>query len=181
MQPEAAADLQFVFRLLLDSQEVTIRRSAALQILVFLAVHPDGATTTQLVHALWPGLPARTVTGRLYTTLSDLRSTVRATSVDQVVVHTEGRFHLEPRTDVDLWWLQAAAHHSATTDAPGGWQPAMDAYTGELAAGHTWPWIDPDSDRNASTPTLADVTAADGFGLSWRQVMTRTRWWRVVG
>ncbi|MEU1238531.1 hypothetical protein ABZ399_30635 [Micromonospora aurantiaca] len=129
--------------LLIDSKEVAIRRSAALQILVFLAVHPDGATTTQLVQAIWPGLPAHTVTGRLYTTLSDLRSTIRATTADHVVVHTEDRYHLDPRTDVDLWRLQAAAHHSATTDAPGSWKPVIDAYTGDLAAGHIWPWIDP--------------------------------------
>ncbi|NED50957.1 hypothetical protein G3I24_08545 [Micromonospora aurantiaca] len=146
--------------LLIDSKEVTIRRSAALQILVFLAVHPDGATTTQLVHALWPGLPAHTVTGRLYTTLSDLRSTIRATSADQVVVHTEDRYHLDPRTDVDLWRLQAAAHHSATTDAPGSWQAVIDAYTGDLAAGHTWPWIDPPREATRRLVLDAHTTAA---------------------
>ncbi|MEU0077719.1 hypothetical protein ABZY58_07395 [Micromonospora tulbaghiae] len=146
--------------LLIDSKEVTIRRSAALQILVFLAVHPDGATTTQLVHALWPGLPAHTVTGRLYTTLSDLRSTVRATSADQVVVHTEDRYHLDLRTDVDLWRLLAAAHHSATTDAPGSWQAVIDAYTGDLAAGHTWPWIDPPREATRRLILDAHTTAA---------------------
>ncbi|AYF26723.1 hypothetical protein CSH63_04445 [Micromonospora tulbaghiae] len=146
--------------LLIDSKEVTIRRSAALQILVFLAVHPDGATTTQLVHALWPGLPAHTVTGRLYTTLSDLRSTIRATSADQVVVHTEDRYHLDPRTDVDLWRLQAAAHHSATTDAPGSWQAVIDAYRGDLAAGHTWPWIDPPREATRRLVLDAHTTAA---------------------
>ncbi|MFF4940842.1 hypothetical protein [Micromonospora sp. NPDC000729] len=146
--------------LLIDSKEVTIRRSAALQILVFLAVHPAGATTTQLVHALWPGLPAHTVTGRLYTTLSDLRSTVRATSADQVVVHTEDRYHLDLRTDVDLWRLQAAAHHSATTDAPGSWQAVIDAYTGDLAAGHTWPWIDPPREATRRLVLDAHTTAA---------------------
>ncbi|MFG1719098.1 hypothetical protein ACGFLT_28985 [Micromonospora chalcea] len=146
--------------LLIDSKEVTIRRSAALQILVFLAVHPDGATTTQLVHALWPGLPAHTVTGRLYTTLSDLRSTIRATSADQVVVHTEDRYHLDLRTDVDLWRLQAAAHHSATTDAPGSWQAVIDAYTGDLAAGHTWPWIDPPREATRRLALDAHTNAA---------------------
>ena len=147
--------------LLIESKAVTIRRSAALQILVFLAVHPDGATTTQLVHALWPGLPAHTVTGRLYTTLSDLRSTIRAASVEQVVVHTEDRYHLDPCTDVDLWRLQAAAHHSATTDAPGGWQAVMDAYTGDLAAGHTWPWIDPPREAARRLVLDAHTTAAE--------------------
>ncbi|MFD6694742.1 hypothetical protein [Micromonospora aurantiaca (nom. illeg.)] len=146
--------------LLIDSKEVTIRRSAALQILVLLAVHPDGATTTQLVQALWPGLPAHTVTGRLYTTLSDLRSTIRATTADQVVVHTEDRYHLDPRTDVDLWRLQAAAHHSATTDAPGSWQAVIDAYTGDLAAGHTWPWIDPPREATRRLVLDAHTTAA---------------------
>ncbi|MFI7075090.1 hypothetical protein [Micromonospora sediminicola] len=146
--------------LLIDSKEVTIRRSAALQILVFLAVHPDGATTTQLIHALWPGLPAHTVTGRLYTTLSDLRSTIRATSAEQVIVHTEDRYHLDPRTDVDLWRLQAAAHHSATTDAPGSWQAVIDAYTGDLAAGHTWPWIDPPREATRRLVLDAHTNAA---------------------
>ncbi|MBF5032997.1 hypothetical protein IRY44_24895 [Micromonospora sp. ANENR4] len=146
--------------LLIDSEEAAIRRSAALQILVFLAVHPDGATTTQLVHALWPGLPAHTVTGRLYTTLSDLRSTIRATSAEQVVVHTEDRYRLDPRTDVDLWRLQAAAHQSATTDAPGSWQAVIDAYTGDLAAGHTWPWIDPPREATRRLVLDAHTTAA---------------------
>ncbi|MFI5851565.1 hypothetical protein ACIA7R_27665 [Micromonospora chalcea] len=146
--------------LLIDSKEITIRRSAALQILVYLAVHPDGATTTQLVHALWPGLPAHTVTGRLYTTLSDLRSTIRATTPDQVVVHTEDRYHLDPRTDVDLWRLQAAAHHSTTTDAPGSWQAVIDAYTGDLAVGHTWPWIDPPREATRRLVLDAHTTAA---------------------
>ncbi|MEU7949777.1 hypothetical protein AB0B62_01190 [Micromonospora chalcea] len=159
---EAAVQLRVLGRpaLLIESKAVTIRRSAALQILVFLAVHPDGATTTQLVHALWPGLPAHTVTGRLYTTLSDLRSTIRATSADQVVVHTEDRYHLDPRTDVDLWRLQAAAHHSTTTDAPGSWQPVIDAYTGDLAAGHTWPWIDPPREATRRLVLDAHTTAA---------------------
>ncbi|MFD6635168.1 hypothetical protein ACFWDN_05040 [Micromonospora chalcea] len=144
----------------IDSNEVTIRRSAALQILVFLAVHPDGATTTQLVQALWPGLPAHTVTGRLYTTLSDLRSTIRATTADPMVVHTEGRYHLDPRADVDLWRLQAAAHQSATTDAPGSWQAVIDAYTGDLAAGHTWPWIDPPREATRRLALDAHTNAA---------------------
>ncbi|MEU1969431.1 hypothetical protein ABZ541_29265 [Micromonospora sediminicola] len=129
--------------LLIDQHPVTIRRSAAWQILVFLAVHPDGATTGQLVNALWPGLPAHTVTGRLYTTLSDLRSAIRATGAREVVVHTEDRYHLDHRTDVDLWRLQTTAHHATITRTLPGWRTVIDTYTGDLAAGHTWPWIDP--------------------------------------
>ncbi|MEV4481804.1 hypothetical protein [Micromonospora coxensis] len=132
--------------LLIDGQPVTIRRSAALQVLVLLAVHPEGANTTNLVHAIWPGLPAHTVTGRLYTTLSDLRTAIRAATPTPLVDHTDDRYHLNPHAvDVDLWRLHTAAHHAATTltDPTPAWQTVIDTYTGDLAAGHTWTWIDP--------------------------------------
>lgn len=132
--------------LLAGGEPVTIRRNAALQVLVFLVVHPEGATTTDLVQAIWPGLPAHTVTGRLYTTLSDLRAAIRTATGATVIAHTDDRYHLNPdRVDVDLWRLHAAAHHAATalTDPAAAWQTVIDTYTGDLAAGHTWAWIDP--------------------------------------
>ncbi|MEU1968924.1 hypothetical protein ABZ541_14100 [Micromonospora sediminicola] len=147
--------------LLIDGQPVTIRRSAALQVLVFLAVRPDGATTAQLVHAIWPGLPVHTVTGRLYTTLSDLRAAVRAATPVTVLASTDDRYHLDPeRVDVDLWRLRTAAHHAAATltDPAAAWQSVIDAYTGDLAAGHTWPWIDPP--REATRRLVLDAHAS---------------------
>jgi two-component SAPR family response regulator len=93
-----------------------------------------------------PGLPTHTVTGRLYTTLSDLRAAVRAATTATLLATTDDRYHLNPeKVDVDLWRLRAAAHHAATTltDPTPAWQSVIDAYTGDLAAGHTWPWIDP--------------------------------------
>ncbi|MCP3785267.1 hypothetical protein NLX85_18030 [Micromonospora sp. A3M-1-15] len=147
--------------LLADGEPVTIRRSAALQVLVFLAVHPDGATTTDLVQAIWPGLPAHTVTGRLYTTLSDLRAAIRTATDATVLRHTDDRYHLDPdRVDVDLWRLHAAAHHAATalTDAAPAWQTVIDTYAGDLAAGHTWAWIDPP--REATRRLVLDAHAS---------------------
>lgn len=131
--------------LTIDGQPVTIRRSAALQVLVLLAVQPDGATTTQLVQAIWPGVPVHTVTGRLYTTISALRAAVRAATSVTVLASTDDRYHLDPDgVDVDLWRLRIAAHHAAAnlTDPVPAWRTVIDAYTGDLAAGHTWPWID---------------------------------------
>ncbi|MFG1892254.1 BTAD domain-containing putative transcriptional regulator [Micromonospora sp. NPDC049051] len=147
--------------LLVDGQPVTIRRSAALQVLVFLAVHPDGATTAQLVHAIWPGLPAHTVTRRLYTTLSDLRATIRAATTVAIIEHTDDRYHLDPgQIDVDLWQLHSAAHHAATTltNHCAAWRAVIDAYTGDLADNHTWPWADPP--REATRRLIIDAHTA---------------------
>ncbi|WP_262285476.1 hypothetical protein [Micromonospora sp. MA102] len=147
--------------LLASGEPVTIRRSAALQVLVFLAVHPEGATTTDLVQAIWPGLPAHTVSGRLYTTLSDLRAGIRTATDATVLGHTDDRYHLNAeRVDVDLWRLHTAAHHAATalSDPAPAWQTVIDTYTGDLAAGHTWAWIDPP--REASRRLVLDAYAS---------------------
>ncbi|SCL26441.1 Bacterial transcriptional activator domain [Micromonospora nigra] len=132
--------------LLIDGEPLTIRRSAALQILVYLATHPTGADTRQLTEAIWPGLPRRSPTGRLYTTLSDLRSSIRTATGLHVIDHTDDRYRLNPtHIDVDLWHLHAAIQRAAATvtDTTTAWQTILDAYPADLAAGRTWPWLDP--------------------------------------
>ncbi|WP_196255728.1 hypothetical protein [Micromonospora sp. WMMC415] len=147
--------------LLADGTPVPIRRNAALQVLVFLAVHSDGATTGQLVEAIWSGLPAHRLTGRLYTTLSDLRSTLRAAGGLAALSHTDNRYRLNPaHLDVDLWRLRTLAAHAATalTNPAAAWQAVVDAYTGDLAARHPWPWLDPA--REATRRYILDAYAA---------------------
>lgn len=132
--------------LIADGTPVPIRRSAALQVLVFLAVHPNGASSQQLVEAIWPGLPAHRLTGRLYTTLSDLRTTVRTVCGLTVIDHIDNRYRLNVGfCDVDLWRLRTLAAHAVTavTSPATAWQAVVDTYTGDLAAGHQWPWLDP--------------------------------------
>jgi DNA-binding SARP family transcriptional activator len=146
-----------------DQHAVTIRRSAALQVLVYLAVHHDGATTAELVGAIWPGLPPHTVTGRLYTTLSELRTSIRNTCGLTLVLHTDDRYRLDDQhLDVDLWRLRAAAQHAATTltGSAEAWRAVIDAYTGDLAAAHTWPWIDPPRESTRRIVLDAYATAA---------------------
>ncbi|MFC0504981.1 AfsR/SARP family transcriptional regulator [Micromonospora costi] len=132
--------------LLIDGQPLTVRRTAATQILAFLATHPDGADTRHLIHAIWPGPPPHTLTGRLYTTLSELRSTIRAGYGRNVIDHTDDRYRLNPaHVHVDVWRLHTAIQHAATavTDTTTAWQAVIDAYPDELATGRTWPWLDP--------------------------------------
>ncbi|WP_236647900.1 AfsR/SARP family transcriptional regulator [Micromonospora sicca] len=147
--------------LLLDGEPLTIRRSAALQTLVLLAVHRDGASSRQLVEAIWPGPPAHTLTGRLYTTLSDLRSIARSACGLSVIDHTDDRYRINPtHLDADLWRLRAATQYAATavTDHAAAWQAVIDAYTGDLAAGHAWPWLEPT--REATRRHVIDAYAA---------------------
>ncbi len=133
-------------QLLVDGEPLGIRRSAALQILVYLAAHPTGADTPQLTDAIWPGVPRRSLTGRLYTALSNLRGTIRAASGLHVIDHVDDRYRLNAaHIAVDLWHLSAAIHHATTplTNTHTAWQAVLDAYPADLAATRTWPWLDP--------------------------------------
>ncbi|MCO1593794.1 hypothetical protein M8C17_01290 [Micromonospora sp. RHAY321] len=144
-----------------DEQPLTIRRTAALQALVFLTVHPDGASSRELVQAIWPGLPTHTLTGRLYTTLSELRGTFRAAEVPTVIEHTEDRYRLNPTLlDADLWRFNALSNDATTagTDRATAWKAVTDTYTGELADGHAWPWLQ--QPREATRRVAIDAYAA---------------------
>ncbi|MFI6273076.1 hypothetical protein [Micromonospora zamorensis] len=147
--------------LLLDGHPVAIRRTAALQILVFLAAHPDGADSRQLTDAIWPGLPRRSLTGRLYTTLSDLRATTRSTAGVTIIEHSDDGYRLDPTgVCVDLWDFRRTVRVAATaviTDTA-AWKAVIDAYPGDLAARRTWPWLTPI--REATRRHVIDAYAA---------------------
>ncbi|MFV2104542.1 hypothetical protein [Micromonospora sp. LOL_024] len=131
--------------LLIDGTALTVRRTAARHALVFLAVHPDGVDSHLMAEALWPGLPGQRLTGRLYTTLSELRTAARTTGLP-IIDRTGDRYRLHPdHVDVDLWHFHRAVDRAAAilTDPSTAWQAVVDAYAGDLAAGHTWEWLDP--------------------------------------
>jgi DNA-binding SARP family transcriptional activator len=133
-------------RLTVHGHPVAIRRSAAWQVLVWLAAHPDGATGRQLVEVIWPGLPPATITNRLYTTLHDLRAQTRDL-LDRPLVRRRGDTHtLDPAVvDVDLWHLLAAADTAGTAITTADRRDAHTAvirhYTGEVAADQSWAWL----------------------------------------
>ncbi|WP_406062958.1 hypothetical protein [Micromonospora sp. NBC_00860] len=167
--------------LLLDGHPVEIRRTAALQVLVFLAAHPDGADTRQLTDAIWPGLPRRSLTGRLYTTLSDLRATIRSTAGVTLIEHSDDRYRLDPTgVTVDLWHFHHAVRDATiavATDAT-TWKAVIDAYPGDLAARRTWPWLDPIREATRrhvidSHAALASASPDAREALAWLQAGIR--------
>ncbi|GGL12861.1 hypothetical protein GCM10012284_54410 [Mangrovihabitans endophyticus] len=148
-RPAGRGQLQLLggCRLQVDGVVVHPRRSAALQILAYLAVHPAGASTTDLIRAVWPGLDPNTITKRLHTTLSDLRRQLQPALSDPILRHDE-RYRLnrdQITTDLDHLRdvLAAAAGAVTSRHRRAAARTLTDAYPGELAAGFSWPWLPP--------------------------------------
>jgi DNA-binding SARP family transcriptional activator len=123
-----------------------IRRSAAFQALVLLALHPDGVTARHLAEVLWPGLHPHSTAQRFYTTISELRGTLHTATGVAVVRRHDERYVLDPEhIDVDVWHLHAAIDQAATAPTPDHRRAALTgvvrAYTGEPGAGMSWTWL----------------------------------------
>jgi DNA-binding SARP family transcriptional activator len=134
-------------------------RSAAIELMVYLAVHAEGATPEQIQEDLWPYSRARLAATKLHTAASNLRHTLAAaagapTLADQYVRKHRGRYRLHT-VEVDLWQLRQACAQARTTTDP---QQRLTAqhhacrYPGELAAGCNYEWITP---HREGTRTLA--------------------------
>ena len=148
---------------------VGLRRAAAQQALVLLAVHhPDGVSTRQLSTTLWPAESAHATTNRVYTTISELRRTLNTHTGTSVVHRDKDRYHLNPdHIDVDLWHLRHALrglngipqpdHHSDG-------QRLIELYTGELGGDRDWPWITAHRDNLRRHVLDALIVVADAAG-----------------
>jgi DNA-binding SARP family transcriptional activator len=122
-------------------------RSAARQILVFLALRPQGATSAELAAAVWPGVRPYP-TARVYTAASTLRTEVARVAGVEILARSGERYQLNhPTLQVDLWQLHDAVNRAATAPDPHTRTAALHTitrlYTGELAAGQPWPWLPP--------------------------------------
>jgi DNA-binding SARP family transcriptional activator len=143
--PTGALILLGECKLLVEGNPVSIRRTAGLQILAYLAIHPAGATTNDLIRAIWPGVSPATITKRLHTTLTDLRGQLQPLLGD-VVIRRDDRYVLNPETvDTDVRRLHEAITLASTALTEAQSRAAAEAiiaaHRGELAAGFTWPWL----------------------------------------
>ena len=144
-------------------EPIHLRRTASLQILAHLAVHPQGATRNELTHAIWPHLPPATIRQRLHTTLTDLRQQLRPLLDDDPITHHDDHYRLNTRaitTDLQRWRAAAHAmtHAVGTTAQLRACRDVVEQYRGELAAGHTWPWLNPA--REQTRRTVIDACSA---------------------
>ena len=141
------------------------RRSAAWQLLIYLAVHPEGATSYQLAKAIWPWEHPHATVKRLYTTASALRGQIIDAGAPPVIERDGTHYRLLPTTDVDLWHLMAAIDHAthpaSQDDQLHAWRTVTDLYRGELATGHRWPWLQPHREQIRRAVLDAYVGLAD--------------------
>lgn len=145
------------------SGPVRLRRTAGLQVLAYLAVHPQGATRNELTHAIWPHLPPATISQRLHTTLTDLRRQLRPLLDDDPTARQDDYYRLNARaiaTDLQPWRaaVQAMTHAIGTTTRLHACRDVVHQYRGELAAGHTWPWLT--AAREQARRTAIDACSA---------------------
>jgi DNA-binding SARP family transcriptional activator len=135
------------------------------ELLVFLAVHPDGVHRDALVAALWEDNPPERPTNALNTALSRLRRCVREATdgaLSDITIIGESRYQLDPAlVDVDYWHFHTAvaARRAATEDERIiADQRIVAGYGGILADGMDTEWID--AAREAARRDAIDAVAA---------------------
>ena len=137
-----------------------IRRPAGKQILVYLAVRPSGASSDQMMTAIWPDVRPRHSRNRFHTTLHNLRKDLRTGSGIDPISYAEERYRLDPQhVDVDLWRLNTAIAQAAVTVDPDAHRRALrevaHLYTGDIADGESWLWLVPE--REATRRDILDA------------------------
>jgi DNA-binding SARP family transcriptional activator len=136
------------------------------ELLVLLALHPEGVTRDALVSALWGQDPPVRPTNALHTALSRIRAALASATggaVSDIVSVTNGRYQLDPAiVDVDYWHFARAvtARRTATTDQAriDAYRDVLNAYSGALADGMSAEWIEPV--REAIRRDAIDAVAA---------------------
>ncbi|MEV8444161.1 transcriptional regulator [Actinosynnema sp. NPDC051121] len=136
------------------------------ELLVFLALHPDGASREALIAALWATSPPERTTNAMNTALSRLRRALAAATGDvlsDLVGVGEGRYRLDPelvKVDYHHFAAAVAARRSAVTDADRveAYRRIVDSYTGPLADGLSTDWIE--TAREAIRRDAIDAVAA---------------------
>lgn len=133
------------------------------EVLVYLALNPDGARRESLAAAIWPDAPVDRPYNSFHATLSQLRkalskaiddSTTRATgssasstttsTVGRLILHGDGRYRLDrDLVDVDLWHLSdtLATARSTAPDRLDALRRVPELYRGDLAEDLTAEWL----------------------------------------
>lgn len=132
-----------------DGAPVGSLRDAALEVLVFLAVHRDGSSLEAIKESVYGDATRVRAAERLSTGVANLRNRIRhALAVGREVnpvVNVGGRYRLDPRVvEVDWWDAEDALARSRRTDQDPDREQvlrgAAGAFHGVLADGVDYEW-----------------------------------------
>ncbi|MFI5593681.1 BTAD domain-containing putative transcriptional regulator [Amycolatopsis sp. NPDC051758] len=123
--------------------------SRPVELLVFLAVHPGGASRDGIVDALWPDQPPRNPASVLRTVVSRIRRTLNTATrgaVSDPILAEHGHYRLDPAVvEVDYWGFADAVTARRTATTPERRTRAYEAivahYGGPLAEGLDTEWL----------------------------------------
>jgi hypothetical protein len=144
-------------------------RAKALELAVFLAVHPDGAGTREIGEYLEPDARISQADQRVHTNASNLRHVLgRAGTADTknaYVIKTAGRYRLDPETvNVDVWNLRDLMRKASIATEPRRRElltAACELSTAPLAEGQDYEWIQPHRETVRRWSTEAHLMLAE--------------------
>ncbi|MER7006307.1 LysM peptidoglycan-binding domain-containing protein [Dactylosporangium sp. NPDC000555] len=144
-------------------------RAKAIEMAVYLAVHPDGAATRQIGEYLEPDARVHQADQRVHTNASNLRHVLgragTADSKNAYVIKSAGRYRLDPATvDVDVWTLRDLMRTATLATGPRRRElltEACDLYTAPLAEGQDYEWLAPHRETVRRWGTEAHLLLAD--------------------
>jgi DNA-binding SARP family transcriptional activator len=155
-------------------------RAKAAELAAFLACHPDGADTRTIGEHLEPDVRLRNADVRVHTNVSNLRHVIgRAAGPRKSghVIKTGGRYRLDPvSVDVDLWRLRdllTQAGTAPTSDRIRLLREACDLYSGALADGCGYDWIEPHREKARQQITEAHAVLAEALVTDDPQAASR--------
>ncbi|MEV6831251.1 hypothetical protein [Amycolatopsis sp. NPDC051102] len=140
------------------------------EVLVFLALHPQGVRREVLNEAVWPDSRPPRPYNSFHNTLSTLRRALADATDGQtgnIVLNEDGRYRLsDDLLDVDFWQLQRVLQAQRPPDEHGGagLRDAVELYRGDLAEDLLAQWIEPfrESVRRDVLDVLGALIRADG-------------------
>ncbi|GAA0447844.1 hypothetical protein Aca07nite_73530 [Actinoplanes capillaceus] len=144
-------------------------RAKALELAVYLAVHPDGAATREIGEYLEPDARISQADQRVHTNASNLRHVLgragTAETKSGYVIKSAGRYRLDSATvDVDVWNLRDLMRKAAIAAEPRRRElltAACDLSSAPLAEGQDYEWIQPHRETVRRWGTEAHLLLAD--------------------
>ncbi|MEU0511605.1 BTAD domain-containing putative transcriptional regulator [Amycolatopsis sp. NPDC006125] len=136
------------------------------ELLVFLALHPGGASRDAIIDALWSHRPPRNPASVLRTILSRIRralDTATGGAVGELVLAEHGHYRLDPAiVQVDYWAFADAVTRRRTATTPeqriNAYEAIVAHYGGFLAEGLRAEWLA--AAREATRRDALDAVAA---------------------